>query len=120
MTKCKRCGMPKDIFGSFESQTYCLDCVKELRNNKIEEAVEKSNEPVDYQSFSAGDLADAFWNALGRYVKRPNKKDLKKMYDMWLWACHDSHAQSKNFTRALQWCKIDIWEEWARTDIPEE
>lgn len=42
------------------------------------------------------------------------------MYDMWLWACHDSHSQSKNFTRALQWCGIDIWEEKARTDIPEE
>lgn len=45
MTKCKRCGTYKDIFSSFEGQTYCLDCVKELRNNKIEEAVENQTNP---------------------------------------------------------------------------
>ena len=112
--------MFKDTFSSFEGQTYCLECAKELRHQKIEKLVEESKEPRDYKSFSANDLADAFWNALGRYVKRPNKRDLRKMLDMFLWACHDSHAQSTNFARALEWCKIDIWKERARTDIPEE
>lgn len=35
------------------------------------------------------------------------------------WACHEDHGLSANFSNALKWCKLDLYEEAERTDLPE-
>lgn len=120
MRRCKECGRDSDVFTSFDGRTVCFECKEKLNKEKVQSMIDGANEPRDYEEFSADELADAFWISLGKYIKHPNKKDLKKMNDMFLWACHDSHAQYTNFANALKWCNIDLWIEKKRTDLTDE
>lgn len=120
MRRCEECGKDSNDFTSFDGKTICFECAEKLNKEKVQLMIDGASEPKDYKEFSATDLANAFWISLGKYVKHPNKKDLKKMHDMLLWACHDSHAQSTNFINALRWCNIDLWVETERTDLPDE
>lgn len=112
---CEHCG--KDTNTRYNG--LCEECHKNLNRQRVEKLIETAKKPSDYKEFSADDLSDAFWISLGRYMKHPNKRDLARMYDMFLWACHDSHAQSRNFSHALEWCNIDLWVE-GQKDLPEE
>lgn len=66
----------------------------------------------DCRSMNHKEMADMFWQELGRYVKTPDRQTLLNINYLWLWAVHDSHELAKTFTEALRWSGIDdIWSE---------
>jgi hypothetical protein len=98
----------------------CDACSDALDKARIEEKAKSCTEAHHFESWSHRDLSELFWIHLGKYVKSPNRKSLNYLYMAWLWACHEDHGLTSNFSNALDWCKIDLYAERKRTDLPEE
>lgn len=59
---------------------------------------------------------NSFFEAFGRYVKEPNKRDIETVYYIWLWACHADHGLAKTIDYTLDWAKMDLYTEKKRWD----
>jgi recombinational DNA repair protein (RecF pathway) len=121
MSSCSHCGTTKaTTWTTFERKVVCWECWEKLRKEKILMAGDGIKQTSDFKDWDMGDMSELFWLHLGKYQKNPNKKSLSLMYSAFLWACHADHGLSNSFDNALKWCKIDLFSELQRTDLPNE
>lgn len=124
MDICKDCKQPTNgICCSIQEDgkfvRICWDCWEKREKKRVEAALETVKHPSDFRTWDMHDMSDAFWEHLGRYKKKPNKKSLEIMRLALLWAYHADRGLSSSFTHALKWCGIDTFEEQRRKDLPE-
>ena len=99
-------------------QAVCADCMRKLRQDRIEKELASVSQASDFASWKKEDMSEAFWMHLIRYQKCPNQRSLSIMRTAFLWACHDDHGLSNCFSHALKWCGIDFFAERLK-DLPE-
>lgn len=121
MATCTNCGTTNArSWTSFKSRAVCVECYEKLKKAKILLAGNNIRQASDFKEWESQDMSELFWLHLGIYQKRPNQKSLSIMYSAFLWACHADHGLSNSFNNALKWCKIDLFTEQQRKDLPEE
>lgn len=124
MSVCRVCGGYTNTSrynkASKSYEPICDNCDEKEHLIEIEKRGNEAKRADDFKGWDYGDFADLFWLHLGRYVKCPNKHSLKIMRSAFCWACHEDHGLSANFSNALKWCKLDLYEEVERTDLPED
>ena len=92
----------------------CIECNTRLSNEEILDKASKSDNGRYFKDWTSKDRTTAFFEAFGRYVKEPNKRDIETVYHIWLWACHDDHALTKTIDYTLKWAKMDLYTERER------
>lgn len=122
MERCEFCGAitgRHDFVKNVGRRTWvCNDCYKKQEALRISRQLESVRRAVDFKPWEKRDMSEAFWMHLGIYVKHPNQKSLQVINSAYLWAVHDDKALANSFHHALQWAKIDLFNEQERTDLP--
>lgn len=117
--RCFKCGANSGYFHSYGGYHLCHECYEKASMEEIDRRAEYVKEAKDFKEWNGRDLSEIFWIELGRYQKYPNKRSINLMKMAYMWAMHDNHTLSNSITHALEWCKIDIFKESRRTDLPE-
>lgn len=110
--KCTFCG--KNINVGYGNPSMCKECYDKKYEEKIDKNSETLTHPSDLKSWDTGDMSELFWLNLSRYMKEPTAKSYDMINLAFKWACHSSHGLSNSFDHALQWAKIDLYEEGKR------
>lgn len=122
MHKCEFCNAitgRRDFVKNVRRRAWVCDaCLKEQEALRISRQLETVNWAKDFESWEKRDMSEAFWMHLGIYVKHPNQKSLSVINAAYLWAVHDDKALANSFHHALQWAKIDLFNEQDRMDLP--
>lgn len=105
---CPICNEQKFAWTTYNGKEVCYDCKKELSNKEILDKASQSDSGRYFKDWSSKDRTTAFFEAFGRYVKEPNKRDMETVYYIWLWACHADHALSKTIDYTMKWAKMDL------------
>lgn len=98
----------------------CNECYDKMWHQDIEAELEKVKNTEDFQRWNMNDMSEAFWTHLAKYQKTPNRYSLSVMKKALHWASHEGHGLSNSFNNALKWCKIDIYKEAKRDDLPDK
>ena len=110
----KVCPICKEIKSGWtirNGEEICCECSREIYNKEILDKASKSDNGRYFKEWSSKDRTTAFFEAFGRYVKEPNKRDIETVYHIWLWACHADHGLSKTISYTLKWAKMDLFTE---------
>lgn len=114
---CPICKKPQSSWTSRNSKMICTDCDLELTNAEILEKASRSDGGRYFKEWSSKDRTTAFFEAFGRYVKEPNKRDIETVYHIWLWACHADGALARTIDYTLKWAKMDLYTETERWNV---
>lgn len=106
------------VNGKYE--TACWDCYKKHKNDMLEERLKSVNHAADFKDWKMCDMSEMFWVHLGKYKTHPNKRSLDIIHLAYCWACHEDHGLSNSFCHALEWCNLKFYDEFKRTDLPDE
>lgn len=111
---CNKCGKSSISFAVFHGEDMCSDCASKLRAEEVLNRASKTEDAKDFKGWTSKDMTTAFYEAFGRYVKGPNKEDMKTIVRIWLWACHAEHGVSTAISYAFKWAKLDMYTERKR------
>lgn len=119
---CNNCGKEKCVFSSFHGEEMCYDCVKKLKKEEVLNKASEADSATFFKGWTSKDMTTAFFEALGRYIKTPNRKDLNTCSRIFAWACHADHGVSTAASYAMEWAKINLYAErkkWERGEYNE-
>lgn len=111
---CNVCGKEKRSWSTYKGEHMCIECKDKLRKEDILNNASESDSPSFFKEWSNKDRATAFFEAFGRYVKEPNKRDFMTIMHIWYWAMHADHGLSTTISYTFKWTKFDLKVERAR------
>ena len=111
---CPICNLAKNHWTTYNREFVCDECYQEMSKKEILDKASCSDDGRYFKDWSSKDRTTAFFEAFGRYVKEPNKRDIETVYHIWLWACHDDHALARTIDYTLKWAKMDLYTERER------
>ena len=85
-----------------------LNIIPIKRKQDILNEASKSEDCTYFKEWSSKDRTTAFFEAFGRYVKEPNKRDFLTVYHIWLWSVHDDKALAETIRYTLKWANMTI------------
>jgi len=111
---CPNCGESKYGWTTHHGVHMCIDCASELRRKELLDKATESDSARYFKDWSSKDRTTAFYEAFGRYVKEPNKRDIITIMNIYLWACHDDHALSVSISYTFKWAKMNLHAEYKK------
>lgn len=94
-----------------------FDELEEQQKQHTADLIEKCKDyhcEAQFKDWEGKDLSDAFWYALGSYVKEPNAQAFKTMELAYYWACHADHGLAHSFLDAWKWVGFNFSNEYTK------
>lgn len=105
---CKVCGEFKHGWASYKGERMCIECSEKLKKEDILNKATESDSPSFFKEWSNKDRATAFFEAFGRYMKEPNKRDFLTIMHIFYWANHADHGLSTTIGYTFKWAKFNV------------
>lgn len=85
-----------------------------MNNNELLKRASESESADYFKNWSSQDRRTAFFEAFGRYVKEPSRRDFVTIYHILLWAEHDDKALAITISDTFKWAKLSFYKEYGR------
>ena len=105
---CRVCGESQWSWTTYKGELMCTECANKLRKEDILNNASESDSPRFFKEWSNKDRTTAFFEAFGRYIKEPNKRDFQTIMHIWYWATHADHGLSTTIDYTFKWANFDI------------
>lgn len=111
---CNKCGDTKNSWTRYNGELICTDCAFKLKREELLNKASQSDSARFFKDWSSKDRTTAFFEAFGRYVKEPNKRDIVTIMNIQRWASHADHALSVSIGYTFKWANMDLHTEYKK------